>query len=154
MQENKVVITDASCFILFDKIDAFSVLKELYKEVITTPEIAAEYGKRLPVWVDVRAVQNRELLYQYADSVDIGEASAMALANEIHADLVILDDGAARKFAEKLQLEITGSVGVLLNAKKNNIIAEIRPYLDKIQHTNFRISSSLINRILAVAGEQ
>ena len=77
----------------------------------------------------------------------------MALAMEIHADLVILDDGAARKFAEKLQIEITGSVGVLLNAKKNNIIGEIRPYLDKIQQTNFQISPSLIIRILAIAGE-
>jgi len=41
----------------------------------------------------VKAVQNRELLYTYAESIDIGEASAMALADEIHADLVILDDG-------------------------------------------------------------
>jgi predicted nucleic acid-binding protein len=117
MQENKVVITDASCFILLDKIDAFSILKELYKAVITTPEIAAEYGRRLPEWVEVKAVQNRDLLYTYAESIDIGEASAMALANEIHADL-ILDDGAARKFAEKLALEITGSIGVLLMRQK------------------------------------
>lgn len=153
MQKNKIVITDASCFILLDKIDALFVLEELYMEVITTPEIAAEYGKRLPRWVDVKAVQNRELLYTYAESIDIGEASAMALANEIHADLLILDDGAARKFAEKLKLEITGSMGVLLNAKKNNIITEIRPYLDKIQQTNFRISSSIISRILSAAGE-
>ena len=51
MQENKVVITDASCFILLDKIDAFPVLNELFSSVITTPEIAAEYGKRLPVWM-------------------------------------------------------------------------------------------------------
>jgi predicted nucleic acid-binding protein len=153
MQENKVVITDASCFILLDKIDAFSILKELYQVVITTPEIAAEYGRRLPEWVEVRAVQNRDLLYTYAESIDIGEASAMALANEIHADLIILDDGAARKFAEKLALEITGSIGVLLSAKRNNIIKEIRPYLDRIQITNFRITPSLINRILVAAGE-
>ncbi|MET3114186.1 putative nucleic acid-binding protein [Pedobacter sp. CG_S7] len=71
----------------------------------------------------MKAVQNRELLYTYADSIDIGEASAMALANEIHGDLVILDNAAARIFAEKLHLQITGSVGVLLNAKKKGIIA-------------------------------
>lgn len=154
MQENKVVITDASCFILLDKIDAFAILKDLYQIVITTPEIAAEYGKRLPQWVDVKAVQNRELLYTYAESIDIGEASAIALANEIQADLIILDDAAARKFAEKLHLDITGSMGVLLNAKKHNIISKIRPYLDKIQQTNFRISPSLVSYILEVADEK
>jgi len=153
MQQNKVVITDASCFILFDKIDAFFVLNELFSSVITTPEIAAEYGKRLPAWIDVKAVQNRDLLYTYADSIDIGEASAIALANEIHADLIILDDSAARKFASKLNLRITGSVGLLLEAKKNGIMLEIRPYLDKIQETNFRISATLINNILVAAKE-
>jgi len=153
MQQNKVVITDASCFILFDKIDAFFVLNELFSSVITTAEIAAEYGKRLPAWIDVKAVQNRDLLYTYADSIDIGEASAIALANEIHADLIILDDSAARKFASKLNLHITGSVGLLLEAKKNGIILEIRPYLDKIQETNFRMSSTLINNILVAATE-
>ena len=98
-------------------------------------------------------MQNRELLYTYAESIDIGEASAMALADEIHADLVILDDGGARKFAEKLQLNIKGSLGVLLNAKKSGVIYEIRPYLEKIQQTNFRISLDLIDRILIAAGE-
>ena len=153
MQENKVVITDASCFILLDKIDAFFVLNDLFSSVITTPEIAAEYGKRLPAWIDVKAVQNRDLLYTYANSIDIGGASAMTLANEIHADMIILDDSAARKFAAKLNLHIAGSVGLLLEAKKNGIILEIRPYLDKIQETNFRISATLINNILIAAKE-
>lgn len=55
------VITDASCFIILDKIDGLFVLESLFSRVVTTPEIAAEYGKRLPAWVDVRAVGNRDL---------------------------------------------------------------------------------------------
>lgn len=94
---DKVVITDASCFIILDKIDGLHLLNSLYKHIVTTPEIAAEYGKRLPHWVNVQAVQDRNLLYNYADTVDIGEASAIALAEEIHADLIIMDDGKGRK---------------------------------------------------------
>lgn len=150
---DKIVITDASCFITLDKIDGIDLLYSLYKQVITTPEIAAEFGKRLPDWVMVTAVLNRDLLYSYAETVDIGEASAMALATEIGADLLIIDDAKARKFAQKLELNITGTIGVILSAKLNGIIPAIKPYLVKIQQTNFRISDWLTSQILNEAGE-
>ena len=114
------------------------LLHSLYKQVLTTPEIAAEFDKRLPEWVEVKAVVNRDLLYNYAETVDIGEASAMALASEIHADLLIIDDAGGRRFAKKLN--ITGTICVILNAKLNGIIPCIKPYVIKIQETNFRIS--------------
>ncbi|WP_293309654.1 DUF3368 domain-containing protein [Pedobacter sp. UBA5917] len=150
---DKIVITDASCFITLDKIDGMHILHSLYKQVITTPEIAAEYGKRLPDWVDVKAVQNRNLLYDYAENVDIGEASAMVLAIETHADLLIIDDAEGRRFAKKLELNITGTVGVILNAKLNGIIPLVKPYILKIQQTNFRISEWLTTQIIKDAGE-
>jgi len=152
-KQDKIVITDASCFITLDKLDGMYLLNALYKEVITTPEIAAEYRKRLPDWVDVKAVLNRDLLYNYAETVDIGEASAMALASEIHTDLLIIDDAAARRFAKKLGLNITGTVGVILSAKLNGIIPFVEPFITKLQQTNFRISDWLIAQILTEAGE-
>lgn len=129
------------------------MLHSLYKQVITTSEIAAEFGKRLPDWVDVKAVLNRDLLYDYAETVDIGEASAMALATEIRADLLIIDDAKARRFAKKLELNITGTIGVILSAKLNGIIPAVKPYIIRIQETNFRISDWLTLQILKEAGE-
>ena len=151
--QDKIVITDASCFITLDKIDGMHLLHSLYKQVLTTPEIAAQFGKRLPEWVAVKAVLNRDLLYNYAETVDIGEASAMALASEIHADLLIIDDAEGRRFAKKLELNITGTVGVILSAKLNGVIPTVKPYILKIQQTNFRISDWLTSQILADAGE-
>ena len=151
--QDKIVITDASCFITLDKIDGMHLLHSLYRQVLTTPEIAAEFGKRLPEWVEVKAVLNRDLLYNYAETVDIGEASAMALASEIHADLLIIDDAEGRRFAKKLELNITGTVGVILSAKLNGVIPTVKPYIHKIQQTNFRISDWLTSQILADAGE-
>lgn len=150
---DKIVITDASCFITLDKIGGLGLLQHLYQQVITTPEVAAEYRKRLPDFVEVKAVKNRDLLYQYTESVDMGEASAMALASEIHADLLIIDDAEGRKFAKKLELKVTGTIGVILSAKLNGIIPAVKPYLTKVQQTNFRISESLITQILTAAKE-
>lgn len=142
------IITDASCFILLDKIDGLFILEKLYKQVFTTPEIAAEYGKRLPSWVNVQAVINRDLLYTYADLVDIGEASALALAAEVLLPSLILDDLKARKLADELNLEFTGTLGVLILAKQNGIIPALLPYFEKIKKTDFRISANFLKILL------
>ena len=83
----------------------------------------------------------------------MGEASAMALASEIHADLLIIDDAEGRRFAKKLELKITGTVGVILSAKLSGVIPTVKPYILKIQQTNFRISDWLTSQILKDAGE-
>jgi predicted nucleic acid-binding protein len=142
------IITDASCFILLDKINGLFILEKLYGQVFTTPQIAAEYGKRLPLWVNVQAVVNRDLLYTYADLVDIGEASALALAQEVVLPSLILDDLKSRKLADQLKLEFTGTIGVLVLVKKNGIIPLLLPYFEMIRKTNFRISESVLKILL------
>ena len=88
-QSDNAVITDTSCFILLDKIDAFPVLRTLYNNVITTPEIATEFGKNLPDWIEIKPVLNKELQSIYSEKVDTGEASAIALAMETISPLLI-----------------------------------------------------------------
>ena len=141
------VITDASCFIILDKIDGLFVLESLFSRVVTTPEIAAEYGKRLPAWVDVRAVGNRDLLYDYAERVDIGEASAIALASEVPFPLLIIDDLAGRKLPDQLHLDYTGTVGILVLARQQGVIDKLRSYFDRIRATNFRVPESLLKSL-------
>ncbi|WP_299291499.1 DUF3368 domain-containing protein [uncultured Mucilaginibacter sp.] len=150
--ENKTVITDTSCFILLDKINALDILHHLFSMVYTTPEIAKEYGSPLPNWIIIQAANQtlQEEFYQY---VDPGEASAIALASEVSCDYIILDDLAARKLAKKLGLTIMGTVGVLLSAKQKGIVPLFRPYLDLIQQTNFRLSQQLAEEFIRAAGE-
>jgi predicted nucleic acid-binding protein len=152
-KDYKVVITDTSCLIILRKIDAIELLNELFSVVITTPEIASEYGLPLPKWMVIKPVRNITLQEEFHRNLDAGEASAIALASEIRCDFLVLDDLDARKFAEKLCLKVIGSVGLLLTAKQKGVITLLKPYLDKIQQTNFRISSSLIQSILTAAGE-
>ncbi|MEO3406165.1 DUF3368 domain-containing protein [Mucilaginibacter sp. CAU 1740] len=138
--EYSAVITDASCFIILDKISALHILDNLFSKVITTPEIALEYGKKLPHWVSVQSVQNKDLQNQFENIVDEGEASAIALAAEVNCDYLLTDDRAARRLAEQKGIIVKGSAGVLLFAKQKGIISLLRPYLEQIQQTNFRIS--------------
>ena len=147
------VIADASCFILLDKINELSLLKSLFKTITTSSEIATEFGKPLPDWVQIKTVQDKNFQSALFLQVDAGEASAIALAAENQPSLLIIDDLRGRKLAQKLNLAITGTLGLILTAKKEGILTQIKPTFDKIQATNFRISPSLLENILSQAGE-
>ncbi|HEY9195652.1 MAG TPA: DUF3368 domain-containing protein [Mucilaginibacter sp.] len=137
---------------MLDKINGLDILNQLYASVITTPEIAKEYGKTLPNWVIVQPA-NSSLKEKFSTYVDDGEASAIALASEITCDFIIVDDMAARKLAKKLGLSIKGTMGILLQARQEGIITSLRPYLDLIQQTNFRLSQQLAEQFIKDAGE-
>ncbi len=72
---------------------------------------------------------------------------------EANASLVLLDDREARLQAKRLGLKVTGTLGVLLRAKKLGLIESLREELDKLKEIGFRISKSLEEEILNVAGE-
>ncbi len=145
------MIADTSCFILLDKIGELSLLKSLFGSVVTTNVIAAEFGTQLPDWVHVRKV--KDTYFQSTLDIDPGEASAISLAIESEASLLILDDNKGRKAAQRLNLNYTGTLGLFLKAKNAGIIPDIKTILDKLQQTNFRYSPAVLSEILSLAGE-
>lgn len=151
--DNYAVITDTSCFILLDKIDALEVLHTIYEHVLTTPEIAAEFKKPLPEWIQVIPVKAVHLIAAYAEQVDLGEASAIALAQETPNALLIVDDFKGRRLATQLNIKFTGTIGVLIAARQQHIVASLRTYFDLIKSTDFRIDPDLLNRILDDFGD-
>ena len=88
----RTVVSDTSCFIALANINELTLLKELYNNLLTTPEIASEFGEKLPEWIIIKSPQDQQKLQMLEFQVDKGEASAIALALEIAADLIILDD--------------------------------------------------------------
>jgi predicted nucleic acid-binding protein len=84
--------------------------------------------------------------------IDKGEASAIALALESPGCTLILDDYKARKIAENLGIDITGTIGVIVKAKLKGIIPSIKPLLEKIRTTNFSLSPDI--EILALKEAQ
>lgn len=151
---SRVVIADTTCFILLDKIGELAILEKTFGTVTTTDVIVKEFGKELPSWVRIQRVSNAHFLQILQTEVDEGEASAIAFSFEHEGSLLVLDDWKARKLAEKLGLEFTGTLGVLLWEKSAGVITEIKPIIQKIQQTNFRFSTKVVNEILNEAQEK
>jgi ribosomal protein S18 acetylase RimI-like enzyme len=82
-----------------------------------------------------------------------GEREAIALALELGADAILLDDRPARRVAEAAGLNVVGTLGLLLEAKRVGLLASVRPELDKLLETSFFLSRQLYERLLEMAGE-
>jgi len=116
-------------------------------------EVAAEFKNKLPDWVIVEEVKNRQLVQSLQVELDLGEASAIALSYELPDPIIILDDLAARRVAAKLKIAFSGTFGIIIKAKEAGVIMSVKPILEKIRHTNFRISEDVVMEILRMAGE-
>lgn len=148
------IISDTSCLILLDNIDELHLLKDLYGEVSTTSEVATEFGNALPEWVIVRDPQDKTRQLILEASLDKGEASAIALALEQTDCLLIIDELKGRRLAKALGLHVTGSLGLIIEAKRSGLIMSVKPILRKIKQTNFRIDERLEQDVLQSVGEQ
>ena len=82
-----------------------------------------------------------------------GEIGVLNLATIRPKSLVILDDGPARSYANLLQLRTTGTCGVLLRAKRENQIQEVKPILNLLEDLGFRLSPQTRSEVLRLAGE-
>lgn len=142
------IISNTSCLIVLDNIGMLDVLKELYGKVFITEEVSKEFGKTVPDWIEVRKVSDNKYLKLMKNFVDLGEASTIALAFETDDIVIILDDLKARKLAQKLNLKITGTIGVLVKARKRNIITSTQEVLNRLRNESFRISNEIEKEFL------
>jgi predicted nucleic acid-binding protein len=148
------IISNTSCLIILDNINALDILQKLYQNIYLTEEVAQEYGKPLENWMNVMAVKDRNYLRILNTSVDLGEASTIALALQMTEDnVMILDDLKARKLAKQLQLKFTGLLGILLKAKQQRIIISVTEICTQLKSVNFRVSEKLEKEVLKLAGE-
>jgi predicted nucleic acid-binding protein len=148
-----IIISDTSCLILLAKIGELNLLDKLGKKVFITPAIQKEFGNKLPFWIKIKEPKDNHYQQILEMDLDEGEASAIALSLETDNSIVIIDDLKGRKLAQKLNLRYSGTFGLILRAKQEGIIDRVKPLLDKIKTTNFRISEKLIAVILEQAGE-
>jgi len=149
----EAIISDTSCFIILSKIGELLLLAKLYGTIITTPQIAEEFGENLPEWIRIIPVSDEYKLRLLELQIGRGEASAIALALERKGSLLILDDYKARCLAAQLELNYTGTLGLIISAKRKGIIPTVKPLIEKIKQTNFHISIELESKVLIEADE-
>lgn len=149
----KVIISDTSCLILLDKIGELKLLNKLFGQIIVTQEIANEFKNELPDWFTIEEPINKTYQKILEASLDKGEASAIAFAMEQADCLLIIDDYKGRRYAEQLGIKITGTLGIIIDAKLSGHIESVRPILDKIKETDFRLTEELEKRTIEKAND-
>jgi predicted nucleic acid-binding protein len=149
----KTIISDASCLILLDKIGHIEILHKLFGSILTTGEVAKEFDRPLPEWIHLQEPSDKNYQTIIETSLDKGEASAIALAVEMEDCLLIIDELKGRRFAMQMGLKITGTLGILVDAKETGLIEFVKPLLEQIKQTNFRVSDQIEQIILNRAGE-
>lgn len=149
----KVIISDTSCLILLDKIGELTLLSKLFGQITITQEIANEFKKELPDWFNIEEPVNKTYQKILEASLDKGEASAIAFAIEQTDCLLVIDDFKGRKYAEQLGIKITGTLGIIVNAKLSGHIQSVKPMLDKIKKTDFRLTPDLEKKTIEKSNE-
>jgi predicted nucleic acid-binding protein len=150
----RIVVSDTNCFIVLEKINKLELFKQFYEDVITTPEIAKEFGKQLPRWVSIQSAQSKVIQYELESKLDLGEASAIALGPEVGKCTLIREDLKAKRLAEELKLEYTGTLGLLVRAKKTGYIQSVKPLLIDLQKVGLHFSDEVSKGILQQSSER
>ena len=136
---DKIIIADTSCFIAFDNIGSLGILQAICPAIITTPEVAVEYGKVLPEWIQIMPVKDIAKIKTINTFLGMGESSAIALAIEMEKSIVILDDKKARRYAQDIGLDIIGIIGLLRLGYKQGLIPEIDTIIARLKKIGFRM---------------
>lgn len=160
-----IVVSNTSPLTNLAAIGQFDLLRVLYGDLFIAQGVWEELnagGRHWPgrdqvagaEWIDRRGVQNEVLVTALRRDLDRGEAETIALALELKADLVLLDEREGRHAAKRLGLRVIGVVGILLDAKAHGAIQTVHPHLDALrQAAGFYLSDGLYQQVLAFAGE-
>jgi len=106
------------------------------------------------LWIQKHTVQNQHLVAALREQLDPGESESIALALELRAELILLDESEGRRVATSYGLNKTGVLGILLEAKKQGIIHSLKNEMDKLQgDAHFWISPPLFEKLLRAADE-
>ena len=112
-----VIVSDTSCLILFYKIGEFELLEKLFGKLYITNIVLEEFNQPVPEWIEV--VELKTNVHKgLSGYLDAGEATSIALASEYEESLLIIDEIKGRKAAKEMGISVTGSLGVLIAAKK------------------------------------
>ncbi len=158
-----IIISNTTPIITLLGIGKLDLLKDMYQKVVIPQavylEIEAGKDKSFYMdlkqisWIEIKHVQNQALVQHIQIILDKGEAETIALAEELKADIILLDERLARNYAMMRNLIIVGTFGVLLKAKDLGIIGEVKSLLEKAQNNGIRISQKIVEIVLREANE-
>jgi len=162
-----IIISNTSPITSLAAIGRLELLQQLYDTIIIPEAVYRELTEvESPVpgtlevqtldWIEVRQLADSSIISTlFQQPLDPGESEAIALAIELNAELLLIDERRGRTEANRLGVTITGLLGILTEAKNQALIEAVKPLLDNLINTaKFRVSERLYALILETVGEQ
>ena len=154
------VVVNTTPLIALANVGKLELLRDLYGEILVPDavlsEIKSEPAKSVvksSSWIKTVSVSYSGENGLFRAKLHAGEVEVMLLAKEQNADFVIMDDNPAKKTARFMGLKVTGTLGVILKAKKEGLIERVEPVMDAIISDGFYIDSGLRQMVLEEADE-
>ncbi|NEP14963.1 MAG: DUF3368 domain-containing protein [Symploca sp. SIO2C1] len=150
-----IIVSNTSPIFYLSTIGQLDLLRKLYNEIFIPTAVFNEItnvgntdasATIVPTlsWIQTKSATDRALVHRLRDELDPGEAEVIALAIEYNADRLIIDERLGRLVALRLGLEVTGVLGILIAAKRNNLIQEVKPLLNNlIKQVGFWVDEQL-----------
>ncbi len=161
----KVVLADASPLIALARVGGLPWLRKLYKTISITKEVRGEAtgARELPgtaaISAAVKQGWTRVLRQEWSEpplpQLDTGEASTLRAAVALGpGTLVLLDDLQARREAQRLGIAMTGTAGIIVEARQAGLIPAVRPVFARLAEEGFHLGDDLLRAILAELDEK
>ena len=160
-----LIVSDTSPIINLAAINHLYLLPELFGQIIIPQMVyqeividgAGEPGSneiQTAQWVEVQSYKNQDIINILSNELDPGEAEAIALALELNADYLLIDEKGGRLKAIDYHLKPLGVLGILLRAKEARLISDICTLMDRLRsEAGFHIHQSLYEQVKQIAGE-
>lgn len=161
------IVSDTSVLHYLTGTRQFHCLPEIFGEIIIPTAVWNEVNARKELsvysntaigidagWLKVESPHDRKAVESLRVSLGAGESEAIILAKELQPSQLLMDDLGGRIAAQKLNLAVIGTVGVLVRARKLGLIPELKPLLDELIGTHrFRFGKVLYAEVLRDVGE-
>ena len=160
-----IVVSNTSPIINLAVIGRLELLQQLYSTITIPQAVYHEIVVRgvgqpgateiqTSSWIERHTVRDAALVQQLKQHLDAGESEAIALAIEMQADQLLLDERRGRMIAKQHGVKVIGLMGVLLLAKRQGLLETIRPVLYELRTVaGFWIDAELFTQVLESAGE-
>lgn len=161
-----IIVSDTSPINNLAAIDSLYLLQKLYKTVIIPEAVYRELtDPSFPVagaievqtleWIQTQSVSDWTIIEALSNELDRGEAEAIALALELKATQVLIDERRGRLVAARLNLRYTRILGILVEAKSQRLIPAVKPLLNAlINQAGFWVAAPLYGSVLRFVDEE
>lgn len=164
-----IVVSDTTPLISLMKANKLEILRSLFQEVLIPETVYNELTGNSDFQTEADYIRNADYIrcvrvkeqkavnvLQRATGLDLGESEAIVYADDVKADVLLMDEARGRQVAKAMRIQIMGTVGLLLYAFEEKILSsdDVVEALDALKRNNRHIADGLYKQALETIGKQ